>query len=445
MSVNAVFSTPVFFVLLFAAYGILAFELYHTPSQIPLRPKEKRQLRCWSIGMSFGSALLFSLIYGLLQPDHWTDAFLYNLSQPVWAALGLLGSILFMAAKVRYSPRVLWSFYGRAAGTLVLLLVPAAAAQTNSQAVEVLVMTCAVGLALLRAGWRYAAENSGSTQDGYNDFSALRISSLLSCSVLSGVCWSSCILFQLAAEKLSFAALLNLICFAALLVLEAALFAGKKKEKPVVLFDLDGTLIDSQPLVFETFRRVFQQKLPEHVLSENELYSFFGPTLEVTFGKYFPAEEVEEVIELYQKINLALHDEMVRPMEGAGELLRSLKEAGYKVGIVSNKRTHVVKRGAECCKLAEYADLIYGKEDLGEAKPNPEGLIRAVEALDGRRDNIIYAGDNPTDIRAARNMGAWSMGYTTDPRQRKALEESAPDFLADHLRDLEVLLVEKTF
>ena len=79
-----------------------------------------------------------------------------------------------------------------------------------------------------------------------------------------------------------------------------------------ILFDMDGTLIDSQQLVFETFRRVFKELKPDYELSNEELYTFFGPTLEVTFSKYFPEDQVQSIIDRYQIINKSLHKELLK-------------------------------------------------------------------------------------------------------------------------------------
>lgn len=214
-------------------------------------------------------------------------------------------------------------------------------------------------------------------------------------------------------------------------------------KKPAVLFDLDGTLIDSQPLVFETFRRVFKELKPEYDLSEDELYSFFGPTLEVTFSRYFPQDQVESVIERYQEINLSLHDEMVKPIRHSRELLKALKDEGYKVGIVSNKRKKVVLKGAALAGLDEYADVIMGKEDQPKPKPEADGLIEACRKLDTSIDEVIYVGDNPADIKAARNLGGFSVGFTIDPRQKIAVLKENPCYFAEDLMDITTLVKEE--
>lgn len=216
----------------------------------------------------------------------------------------------------------------------------------------------------------------------------------------------------------------------------------QKERKPLLLFDLDGTLINSRPLVFETFRRVFAQKLPEHQLTEEELVSFFGPTLEVTFGKYFPPEEIESVIALYQKINLELHEDLLEEIPGALQMAATLHDRGYTLGIVSNKRHHPVEVGLTQSGLAPYFSLVYGKEDLPKGKPSPSGLIKAARNMGYTLDEVIYVGDNPSDIQAARNTAMYSIGYTLECEQKDALRHSNPCRMIDDLRLLENYLEE---
>ncbi len=210
----------------------------------------------------------------------------------------------------------------------------------------------------------------------------------------------------------------------------------KIHKKPVVLFDLDGTLIDSRELVFETFRQVFKEKLPEYELTEEELYSFFGPPLETSFGRFFPEEEISSVIDCYQEINLKLHKTMLKMIPGARETVQQLKEQGFKMAVVSNKRHNVVLRGLKQAGLESYFDLVLGKEDLPVPKPDPSGLIEACIQMGTGHDDVIYIGDNPEDIQAAKNMAAYSIGYSNDERQRQDLEKEKPCTIISELNEL---------
>lgn len=219
--------------------------------------------------------------------------------------------------------------------------------------------------------------------------------------------------------------------------------AAKPKEKPLLLFDLDGTLIDSRPLVFETFRRVFRRLKPEYPLSEKELYSFFGPTLEESFSRYFSEDEVQDVIDLYQEINLALHDEMVKEMPHANELLHDLAREGYTIGIVSNKRRKPVLMGIEACRLTPYIQAVFAKEDQPACKPKPDGLIDAATKMGYPLDQVIYVGDNAADIQAARNTAFFSTGYTLDETQFKALQQEQGCETIQDLLQLKKILKEE--
>ncbi|MDO4664242.1 MAG: HAD family hydrolase [Erysipelotrichaceae bacterium] len=216
----------------------------------------------------------------------------------------------------------------------------------------------------------------------------------------------------------------------------------KSNAKPLLLFDLDGTLIDSQPLVFETFRQVFATLKPGYPLSDEELYSFFGPTLETTFLRYFPEDEVESVIEVYQQINRKLHATYLKEMPYALETIAALDEQGYVLGIVSNKRHAVVELGLEQSKLKPYMRAVYGKEDQPACKPKPDGLIHAAKQMGYKLDEVLYFGDNAADIQAAKGTAFYSVGYTLDTVQKQSLLNAKPCAFIDDLRKIKDLLKE---
>jgi HAD superfamily hydrolase (TIGR01509 family) len=229
-----------------------------------------------------------------------------------------------------------------------------------------------------------------------------------------------------------------LLIFAVFALAAAGVYVWSRKgaRKPLLLFDLDGTLIDSRPLVFETFKQVFAKKLPDHKLSEEELYSFFGPPLEKSFGRYFPENEVEDVIDLYQQINLDLHPSMLKTMPHAKELLSKLKEQGYTIGIVSNKRQKPVELGLTLSGLMPYTDIVLGKENLGTPKPDPSGLRNAAEKTGYLYDEIVYIGDTPSDVQAAKNMAVCSIGYTMDKTQKEPLQNSGCSYFCEDLNTI---------
>lgn len=209
-----------------------------------------------------------------------------------------------------------------------------------------------------------------------------------------------------------------------------------KKEKPVVLFDLDGTLLDTESLIYDTFRYVFKQHKPDYILSEEELKSFLGPTLKQSFERYFDASMSEQLIEEYRTYNREHHDEYVKAFEGAKETLDYLKNHGYLLGIVSNKKKETIQQGLDSTGLSEYFEVIVDCEDVSEAKPNPSGLLKACELLYHDHDDMIYIGDSVSDIEACKNMAGFSIAACFDSERENDLIAAKPCRCIHQLTDI---------
>ncbi|MDD6467337.1 MAG: prolipoprotein diacylglyceryl transferase [Erysipelotrichaceae bacterium] len=215
-----------------------------------------------------------------------------------------------------------------------------------------------------------------------------------------------------------------------------------KTDKPVLLFDLDGTLLDTEFLIRKSFTHVFQQYKPEYSLSEEELLSFMGPTLEESFRKYFDESQIEELVACYREYNLAHHDELVRPLPEAKELLHQWKQEGYHIAVVSSKFRDVVVRGLECCGMIQDVDLVLGRNEYEKAKPDKQGLIRACQLMNVSHDDSIYVGDSHSDILAAKNAGMYSIGYVSNPKREKEIRDMNPNRVIFHLSEINEVLKE---
>ena len=197
-----------------------------------------------------------------------------------------------------------------------------------------------------------------------------------------------------------------------------------------ILFDLDGTLIDSKRLIFQSFIHVFEKYYPEHNLTDEELDSFFGPTLYQTFSRYEKDEaKIEEMIKYYREYNEQMHDELVRPFDGVKEVIKYLHKHNYKLGVVSSKKTSLVNHGLELVEIKEYFDIVIGSDDVKNPKPDPEGILKAVKVLNGK--NVLYVGDSPSDIKAGQNAHVKTCAtiYKTDMTRQDVLLASEPDFI----------------
>ncbi len=202
-----------------------------------------------------------------------------------------------------------------------------------------------------------------------------------------------------------------------------------KKEKPIILFDVDGTLIDTIPLISESYRHVVELHDPSRHLSPADYKNLTGPPLEDNMRMLFPKaseEEIQQYVNEFREFNQSHHDEMVHGMDGVVEMLSYLKQQGYDIGAVSNKVEKMVRHGLEFCGIDSYFDVVICSEQLKKPKPDPYGLLLACKELNRSSDDLIYVGDNASDIRAAKNMSAFSIGVVFDEERRDAIEKANP-------------------
>lgn len=216
----------------------------------------------------------------------------------------------------------------------------------------------------------------------------------------------------------------------------------KSNKKPILLFDLDGTLLDTEPAIIETYRRLYEKYLPNEEFTREKQLAVLGPSLKEMFSKLFAGHDTEALIDEYRVINKEIHPEFVRPMKNAKELLESLKQQGYRLGIVSTKKQDVVRYGLSLFDLEDYFEVILGETDVKCGKPNPEGILKACEMLKEGHDSCVYVGDSATDIQAAKNAGVFSIGYIFNEERKQKLLDSKPNRVIDDLMEIEEILKE---
>lgn len=207
-----------------------------------------------------------------------------------------------------------------------------------------------------------------------------------------------------------------------------------KSEITTILFDLDGTLIDTNNLIIQSFLHTLGRYYPNQYKREDVL-PFMGPSLKETFGGIAP-ERVEEMIGVYREFNIAHHDELVEEFEGVNETVSILKEKGFKLGIVTTKKLDIAQKGLNLTGLAPYFEVIVAFDHVSKLKPDPEPIMKALEQLNSTPSEAIMVGDNYHDILAGKNAGTKSAGVAWSAKGRAYLEEYRPDYLLENMRDL---------
>lgn len=180
-----------------------------------------------------------------------------------------------------------------------------------------------------------------------------------------------------------------------------------------VLFDLDGTLIDTNELIIQTFQTVLDERFPGKY-SRETILPFLGPPLYETFQQVDPTQ-VDDLIDAYRKWNMENHDAMVQAFPGVVETLENLHARGIKLAIVSTKRNEMIERALNLMNVRQYFTAVIGLDDVKNAKPDPEPVQLALSKLEVKPEHALMVGDNFHDIVAARAAGvdsvavAWSI------------------------------------
>lgn len=200
-----------------------------------------------------------------------------------------------------------------------------------------------------------------------------------------------------------------------------------------VLFDLDGTVADTNELVFESFKQLFLKMGLE--VDDDVIYSFFGEPLLNSLKKF--SDEPEDLVDYFRDFNEKVHDEMIKPFDGVVKALEGLKERRIKLGIVTSKRAYMANKSLEILDLAKYFSVVVTPESTRKHKPYPEPLLKACELLGGiNPENTIMVGDATYDILCGNKAGAKTVAVKYSMIGQDVLKSAGPDYMVDNLEEL---------
>ena len=204
---------------------------------------------------------------------------------------------------------------------------------------------------------------------------------------------------------------------------------------PVVLFDLDGTVIDSGAIILASMRHAATEVLGAAPPDELLMSAVGGPGLEAQMHALAP-DRVDELVSVYRAHNEPLHDELVC-CAGMEDVLVRLKDEGRRLGIVTAKRRVTVELAFNVVPLRHLFETVVGGDETEHHKPDPEPLLLAAQRLHVEPSDCAYVGDSPLDIRAAKAAGMHAVAVTWGGiHDRAKLEAEKPDVIVDSAEDL---------
>jgi pyrophosphatase PpaX len=225
------------------------------------------------------------------------------------------------------------------------------------------------------------------------------------------------------------------------------------KQIKAILFDLDGTLIDTTDLILRCFSHAWQNVCGINH-SREDIVATFGIPLRIAMQRLLANhqlspgaihkvsltisndEMVERLITTYRTFNIANHDSLARPFEKTEQILSILRSRGYAIGVVTSKSRELAIRGLQLCNLDGLIDEAIFMEDTVRHKPEPEPILAVLEKLQLKPDEAVYVGDSFHDIVAGRAAGVKTIAAAWGPMPRVELERERPDFMLESITDL---------
>ena len=205
--------------------------------------------------------------------------------------------------------------------------------------------------------------------------------------------------------------------------------------KPAILFDLDGTLIDSIELILSSARHAFAGR--SHMPSDEEWIAGIGTPLLTQLRLYATDEaDLATLLASYRAHQAEHHDRLTRCYDDVPATIEELHRRGHPLGIVTSKASSLAAYSLAHVGLDRYIPVVVGYDDTTRHKPDPEPVLFALERLDVEPADAVYVGDSPHDIRAGNAAGVTTVAVLSGPFSRETLVAAEPNYIIECMAEL---------
>lgn len=208
---------------------------------------------------------------------------------------------------------------------------------------------------------------------------------------------------------------------------------------PVVIFDLDGTLVDTINLIVSSYQHAFTTVLG-HPWDEAEIKTWIGTSLYGAMKRVAP-EQADEIFEVYTTWNEANTERLLRVYPGVPELLRELADAGVRMGVATSKREQPAHLAMRLAGIEDLLPLLVHHDSVDEHKPSPKAVLLAASLLDADPAECVYVGDAAVDLQAAANAAMASIAVTWGAGTRASIAAADPGITCDTVDELRAALL----
>jgi pyrophosphatase PpaX len=205
-----------------------------------------------------------------------------------------------------------------------------------------------------------------------------------------------------------------------------------------ILFDLDGTLLDTNELIIQSFKHTYKTHLNKDV-DKDEIIKSFGEILKITLDREF-GEYSDEAIKTYRNFQVGNFEKLIAIHKGVKEGIVELHRQGYKLGVVTSRLNESAIRGLKHFGLMEYFQSIIGADDTDKHKPDPIPAFMALKELGGKPEETLIVGDSPFDILCGKNAGIKSVAVAWSALPMDIILKYDPDYVVNSMKELLTLI-----
>ena len=207
----------------------------------------------------------------------------------------------------------------------------------------------------------------------------------------------------------------------------------------VLIFDFDGTIANTSPLIFASFNAV-AQKFLNRTYTPPEIIALYGPTEDEIIASLVKPEEYAAAISEFYTV-YGNNPQMVEQFDGITEVFQQAQQQGIILGIFTGKGRKTCFINLQQLGYESYFSHVITGNDIKHRKPEPEGIQKILDATGGNPEETIYIGDSVADMKSGKSAGVRTGAAFWDPLADKRILELKPDFIFYSITDLNQLLI----
>ena len=202
-----------------------------------------------------------------------------------------------------------------------------------------------------------------------------------------------------------------------------------------LLLDLDGTMADTLPHIFATYRHAVAPWV-DRPPTDAEIEATFGPSERHCMDRLAPGADLDAAVERFHRYHEAHHRRDVKAVAGIAEAIDLARGLGWRIGVFTGKGRRAAVFSLVDLGLWDRVEHLVSGTDVTRAKPDPEGVLRAAAAMGVPVDRILMVGDSPADVQAGRAAGARTAAVLWLAFWPDRLRNADADFTCERVEDL---------